>query len=63
MFRCGEPRLSKIVSEVELLYEEASEGGDDDLAHEYGMNYSTLMADIQERLDELKDDGIVMHIQ
>lgn len=56
---------AKISDALETLcgYEQASEDGDDDLAHEYGMSYSSLMAEIQDHLDQLKDDGIVMQLQ
>lgn len=56
---------AKISDALELLcgYEQASEDDQPDLAHEYGMNYSNLMADLQEKLDELHDDGIVMRLQ
>lgn len=56
---------AKIADALELLnsYEQASDNGEDDLAHEYGMSYSELIADVDELMGQLQEDGIVIRLQ
>jgi len=56
---------SKIFDALDFLnsYEQASEAGEQDLAHEYGMVYSQLMSDVNDLIEQLKEDGIVIVLQ
>jgi hypothetical protein len=50
---------------LELLanYDQAASDENTDLAHEFGMAYSESIADLQDHLDELKNDGIIIRLQ
>ena len=56
---------ARISDSLELLssYEKANENGDEDLAHEFGISYSEAIADVQDYLDALQEDGIIVMMQ